>query len=96
MYCQECGTKNIDSSLYCKHCGNSIRASLEVAINNPAIIQNENIISNAIKTVTSKADNLLKEIKKDSNSEELLRWHELYLKGVLTETEFNEKKKELI
>ena len=97
MYCKECGFKNEEDSKFCQECGAKlINSSVLVTSHNIVINKNKNILAKAVDSIASKADNTLRKIKADSNSEELLRWHELYLRGVLTEKEFNEKKRELI
>ncbi len=97
MYCKECGFKNKEDSKFCQNCGtNLISGAVLVSSNNIIINKDKTMIEKAVDAVSSKADTTLKKIKEGSNSEELLRWHELFLRGVLTEEEFNEKKKVLL
>ena len=97
MYCKECGTENKKSNKFCLSCGNKlISDSVVVSSKNIIINKDKGILAKAVDRVSSKADDTFKKIKQGSNSEELLRWHELFLRGVLTEEEFNEKKRELI
>lgn len=80
MYCTECGTKNQPASSFCIECGNKLTITAVVVSSK----------------VSETANATLKKLKQDSSSAELLRWHELYLRGVLAEEEFMQKKRELL
>ena len=98
---------NISSIDYDKPGTFGVTSGIDITLSGSDVIALKSIFDKSTQNFYTMLTKVVEEKKKPqptqiiqqettTNADELLKWHELYEKGVISEEEFNQKKKELL